>query len=567
MENLFTDNADIQWHFSHLELEEVTASVEDNYQQAEKYDDAPLSYEDALVGYRAVLDMLGAIAAKEIAPLAADVDREGAHFENGKVTYAKGTERAMDVLSKANLMGFTLPRQYGGLNFPGLLYSMAIEMVSQADASLMNLFGLQDIAETLREFGDDTLKDKYLPQFASGKVTGAMILTEPDAGSDLQSVRLKAVPQADGSWRLYGVKRFITNGCADVSLVLARSEEGSVDGRGLSMYVCEKCPELVIRRIEHKLGIHGSPTCELQFNGVPALLVGQRRLGLIRYVMALMNGARVGVASQAIGIAQAAYEEALKYAKHRVQFKHPIIDFPQVYDMLARMKSSIQIARAITYEAMRLVDIRRMLEHRLEHDGSNEMKAKVKEVSSYAGLLTPLAKGYASEMAIQVTYDAIQIHGGTGYMREFNVERLSRDARITTIYEGTTQLQVVAAMVGITSGAMGNYLAYLGERAFRPELMKLVSLAREARERLAYCVLFLKNMNDRTYSDLMSRRLVDMACDCLGAHLMLVQAEKDAARTPLAAKVIGDAMPRVRMQADYITSGDKLVIEQREVLV
>ncbi len=567
MENFFTDNPDILWHFNHLDLQDVVASLEENYAQAAKFDDAPLSYDDALVGYRTVLEMLGAITAKEIAPLAPEVDREGAHFENGKVTYAQGTQRAMDILAKANLMGFTLPRQYGGLNFPGLLYSMAIEMVSQADASLMNLFGLQDIAETIYEFADDTLKDRYLPQFASGKVTGAMILTEPDAGSDLQSVRLKAVPQEDGSWRLYGVKRFITNGCADVSLVLARSEEGSVDGRGLSMFVCEKGPELVIRRIEHKLGIHGSPTCELQFNGVPALLVGQRRMGLIRYVMALMNGARVGVASQSIGIAQAAYDEALTYAKHRVQFKHPIIDFPQVYDMLARMKSSIQVARAITYEAMRLVDVRRVLEHRAEHDNDPQLRAKLKETSSYASLLTPIAKGYSSEMAIQVTYDAIQIHGGTGYMREFNVERLSRDARITTIYEGTTQLQVVAAMVGISSGTMSNYLSMLGERAFRVELTKLASLAREAREKLAYCVLFLKNMNDRTYSDLVARRLVDMAADTLGAHLLLVQAERDEARTALASKVIADVMPRIRMQADYITSGDKLVIEKREALV
>ena len=566
MENFFTDNADIQWHFNHLELQDVVAAIEDNYAQAKRYDDAPLSYEDAIEGYRTVLEMAGAIAAKEIAPLAAEVDREGALFEDGKVTYAKGTERAMHVLAKANLMGFTLPRQYGGLNFPGLLYAMAVEMISQADASLMNLFGLQDIAETLHEFADDTLKDKYLPQFASGKATGAMILTEPDAGSDLQAVRLKAVAQPDGSWRLFGVKRFITNGCADVSLVLARSEEGSVDGRGLSMYVCEKCPELVIRRIEHKLGIHGSPTCELQFNGVPAVLVGQRRLGLIRYVMSLMNGARVGVACQAIGIAQAAYEEALNYARHRIQFKHAIIDFPQVYDMLARMKSSIQIARAITYEASRLVDVRRTLERRVDA-GEAELKMRLKETSTYASLLTPLAKGYASEMAIQVTYDAIQIHGGTGYMREFNVERLSRDARITTIYEGTTQLQVVAAMVGISSGAMGNYLSYLGERAFRPELTKLASLAREARERLAYCVLYLKNLNDRTYTELMSRRVVDMASDCLGAHLLLVQAEKDAGRATTAAKVIADAMPRIRMQADYITSGDKLVIEKKEVLI
>jgi alkylation response protein AidB-like acyl-CoA dehydrogenase len=567
MENFFTDNADILWHFNHLDIQDVVASLEKDYTEAATYDDAPLSYEDALTGYREVLEMTGAIAAKEIAPLAPEVDREGAHLENGKVTYAQGTQRALDVLSKANLMGLTLPRQYGGLNFPGVLYSMALEMVSQADASLMNLFGLQDIAETLNEFGDETLKQRYLPRFASGEVTGAMILTEPDAGSDLQAVRLKAVPQADGSWRLYGVKRFITNGCAEVSLVLARSEEGSQDGRGLSMYVCEKGPELVIRRIENKLGIHGSPTCELQFNGVPALLVGQRRMGLIRYVMSLMNGARVGVAGQSIGIAQAAYEEALSYARHRVQFKHAIIEFPQVYDMLARMKSSIQIARAITYEAMRLVDVRRVLEHRAENDKDPQLRAELKEVSSYAALLTPMAKGYASEMAIQVTYDAIQIHGGTGYMREFNVERHARDARITTIYEGTTQLQVVAAMAGISSGSMGNYLARLGERPFRPELAKLASLARECRERLAYSVLYLKNLNDRTYTDLVSRRLVELATDALGAHLILVQAEKDPARALLAAKVFADAMPRIRMQAECITSGEKLVIEHRDALV
>jgi len=566
VENFFTDNADIQWHFDHLDYQEVVSAIEDGYAQAGKYDDAPLSYDDAIAGYRTVLEMAGAIAAKEIAPLAADVDREGAHFENGQVTYAKGTQRAMDILAKANLLGFTLPRQYQGLNFPGLLYSMAIEMISQADASLMNLFGLQDIAETIHEFGDDTLKDRYLPQFATGKVTGAMILTEPDAGSDLQSVRLKAVPHEDGSWRLFGVKRFITNGNADVSLVLARSEEGSIDGRGLSMFVCEKGPDLVIRRIEHKLGIHGSPTCELQFNGVPALLVGQRRLGLIRYVMSLMNGARVGVACQGIGIAQAAYEEALKYAKKRVQFKHPIIDFPAVYDILARMKSKIQVARAITYEASRLVDLRRVLEAR-EAAGDIAVRARLREVSSGAALLTPIAKAYASEMAIEVTYDAIQIHGGTGYMQEFSVERLARDARITTIYEGTTQLQVVAAVVGITSGTFGNYLTQLGERAFRPELMKLASLARESRERVAYCVMYLKNLNDRAYSELVARRLVDMASDALGAHLLLVQAEKDAGRTPLAAKVFADVMPRIRMQADYITSGDKLVIEQRAALL
>ncbi len=566
MENFFTDNADIQWHFKHLDHDEVVSSLEDTYAQARRYDDAPRSYEDAVDGYRTVLEMAGAIAAKEIAPRAADVDLEGALLESGKVTYAKGTQRALDVLAKANLMGFTLPRQYGGLNFPGLVYSMAIEMISQADASLMNLFGLQDIGETIREYGDDAQKDKYLPLFASGKATGAMDLTEPDAGSDLQSVRLRAVQQPDGSWRLHGVKRFITNGCADISLVLARSEEGSVDGRGLSMYICEKCPELVIRRIEHKLGIHGSPTCELQFNGVPAVLVGQRRFGLIRYVMSLMNGARLGIACQSIGIAQAAYEEALRYARHRVQFKHAIIEFPQVYEILARMKSQIQIARAITYEASRLVDVRRMLERKVDA-GEAGLKAQLKETTTYASMLTPLAKAYASEIANQVTYDAIQIHGGTGYMREFSVERLARDARITSIYEGTTQLQVVAAMAGITSGAMGTYLEGLGERAFRPELSKLVSAARESRERLTSCVMHVKEVNDRTYTELVSRRLVDMVCDCLAAHLVLNQAQKDPDRAIVAAKVIGDAMPRIRMQAESITSGDRLLIEKRDQLL
>jgi len=567
VDNFFTENPDIQWHFNHQDLEEIVTSLEDGFTQATEYDDAPVSFADALEGYRAVLSMVGAIMAQEIAPLAPEVDREGAHFDHGQVAYAQGTRRALEILRQANLLGFTLPRRYGGLNFPGVLYTMATEMISQADASLMNLFGLQDIAETIHEFADDRLKDKYLPLFARGKVTGAMILTEPDAGSDLQSVRLKAVEQEDGAWRLYGVKRFITNGCAEVSLVLARSEEGSVDGRGLSLFLCEKCPELVVRRIENKLGIHGSPTCELQFNGVPAVLVGQRRLGLIRYVMSLMNGARVAVAAQGVGIAQAAYEEARKYAQKRVQFRKRIIEMPQVYDMLARMKSAIQAARAITYEAGRLMDLRRALERRLEKSPDAALRARVKEVNAYASVLTPMAKACASEMAVQATCDAIQIHGGAGYMREFNVERLARDARITTIYEGTTQLQVVGAMAGIMSGTLGQYLALLGERQFRPELAKLASLARESREKLAYSVTYLKNLNDRDYTDYVSRRVTDMACDCLGVHLMLNQADQDPARAAFAEKFSRDALPRLRMQAEYITSGDRLTIEKREELI
>jgi len=567
VENFFTDNPDIQWHFENLDLEELAWELEEGYTQSAQYDDAPASYADAREGYRAVMEMVGAIAAQEIAPLAAEVDREGAHFEDGEVRYAAGTQRALEILKQAGLMAFTLPRRYGGLNFPGLLYTMATEMISQADASLMNLFGLQDIAETIHEYGDEPLKEKYLPLFARGDVTGAMILTEPEAGSDLQSVRLKAVEQPDGTWRLYGVKRFITNGCADVSLVLARSEEGSVDGRGLSMFLCERSPELVIRRIENKLGIHGSPTCELQFNGVPAVLVGQRRMGLIRYVMSLMNGARVAVAAQAVGIAQAAYEEARKYAEKRVQFRKRIIEFPQVYDMLARMKSEIQAARAITYEASRLMDLRRLLERRQEGSRDPALRAHLKELSAWTSVLTPMAKAYASEMSVRVAYDAIQIHGGPGYMRDFQVERLWRDARITTIYEGTTQLQVVGALGGILSAALSQYLVSKGERDYRPELAHLALAAREARETLASSVARLKALNDRDYTDYVSRRLVDMACDCLAVHLLLDQAQRDPARTLMAEKFITDAMPRIAMQAAYITRGDRLTIDRRAELI
>ncbi len=567
MDNFFTDNPDITWHFEHMELDEIIAYCEDDFAQAAQYADAPTSAADARDGYRAVLDMLGAIAAQEIAPLAADVDTEGAHFDNGKVTYAAGTQKALDILSRASLMGFTLPRKYGGLNMPGVLYTLATEIVSQADASLMNLFGLQDIAETIREFAGEEQKSRYLPKFASGEVTGAMILTEPDAGSDLQAVRLKAVAQPDGSWKLFGVKRFITNGCGDVSLVLARTEDGSTDGRGLSMLLCEKGPDLVVRRIEHKLGIHGSPTCELQFNGVHAELVGQRRMGLIRYVMSLMNGARVAIAAQSIGIAQAAYEEALKYARERAQFKKRIIEFPQVYDMLTRMKSSLQAARAITYEASRMVDLRRVYEHKLAKAPDEAVRAKLKELTATAAVLTPIAKAYASEMCNQVTYDAIQIHGGTGFMRDFHVERLARDARITSIYEGTTQLQVIGALPGVTSGTLSRFLDNLASGGMPAGASELAALCGEARADLARCLTYLKTLDDKSYLDFVARQLVDMACEILAAHLFLKQAAGDSGRALFAEKYIRDAMPRIRMRKEFITAGDRLTIEKHAQLM
>lgn len=342
MENFFTENKDIQLLFDHTDLTEIIDLKESDYSEAEHYDYAFIDAQDAKEGYRDILTLIGEITAQIIAPLSPDVDEEGCHFDAGVVTYSEGIQKDMEILKKSNLMGFTLPRKYGGLNLPTFLYTIAIEMVSQADASLMNLFGLQDIGDTICEFASEELKSKYLPLFTSGKVTGAMALTEPDAGSDLQAVQLKAAyDESDGSWSLHGVKRFITNGCGDVLLVLARSEPGTKDGRGLSMFVCEKDDSLVVRRIENKLGIHGSPTCELQFNNTRAYLVGKRRMGLIRYVMSLMNGARLGIASQGLGIAQAAYLEGLDYAKAREQFGTAIINMPLVYDMLVSARVDI----------------------------------------------------------------------------------------------------------------------------------------------------------------------------------------------------------------------------------
>jgi alkylation response protein AidB-like acyl-CoA dehydrogenase len=398
------------------------------------------------------LENAGKICEEFIAPRAEAVDEKGASFNEGKVSWAKETQENMKMLAKAGYMGGTLPRKYGGLNLPVTINNIIVEMVSQADASLMNLFGLQDIAVTLYKFGNEEQKNRVLPKFCSGEVSGSMALTEPDAGSDLQAVTLKAI-EKDGKWYLDGVKRFITNGSGEVSLVLARSEEGSKGGRGLSMFLYERYNDnkMIVRRIENKHGIHGSPTCELQFNMAQAELVGKRKYGLIKYVMSLMNGARLAVSAQALGIAQAAYDEALKYAKERDQFGTQIIDFPAVYQMLLNMKAEIETSRILLYETSKAVDFEDMYERKLQK-GDKTAKKEGKYWTTLANYLTPLSKFTITEMGNKVCYDALQIHGGVGFMKDFPIERLSRDIRITNIYEGTTQLQVVAAIGAITSG-------------------------------------------------------------------------------------------------------------------
>ena len=561
MSNFFTDDPDLMFTLKNLDMEEIVALRENDYKQAEQFDYAPENYEDAMDNYKRVMTEIGEITGERIAPRSRQVDEEGPTFKDGVVKYHPLTDRNLQDLKDAGVMGVMLPRQYGGLNFPTTIYTMMTEMVARADASLQNLIGLQDIAETICEFGSEEQRQKYLPRFASGEADGSMDLTEPDSGSDLQSVRLKATKGEDGKWYLNGMKRFITNGCSKIHLVLARSKEGTVDGRGLSMFICEACPELKVRRIEHKLGIHGVPTAELQYNNVPAELCGQERRGLTKYVMSLMNGARVAISGQALGIAEAAYREAKKYASERVQFRQSIDQFPAIYDMLAKMKIKVTAARALLYETTRMVDLR------YAYVAQDERGEKAKFYSKVAAVLTPMCKALATEIANQVAYDSIQIHGGTGYMHDFDVERYYRDARITNIYEGTTQLQVVAAIGGIMQRVLDPIISEMLEMScegFDPALLKKVGVM-FAKQKEA--VQFVADKKDSAYHDLRARNLVENETFVFVALLMLRDAKKDAKRLPLAERYILDAAHDFERNYQVIMSGDLSTIEKyRDVI-
>jgi len=551
MSNFYNDNPDLQATLRRLDLARVVRLREDDYRQAGDFAYAPRDFEDALDSYERTLAIVGDIAGEFVEPRAEDVDRAGSELVDGEVCYAPGIAESLERLKQADLMGMTLPRKYGGLNFPICISVMIVEMVSRADPSLMNIFGLQDIAETVNKFADEAMKAAFLPRFASGEVTGSMALTEPEAGSDLQNVQLKATEQPDGTWRLSGVKRFITNGNGRISLVLARSEEGTTDARGLSMFLYERDEHMRIRRLEDKLGIHGSPTCELQFDDAPALLVGERRRGLTTYVMSLMNGARIGIAAQAQGIAEAAWRAAAKYAQERVQFGAPIGELTAVRAMLADMKVSLEAARALLYETALIVDMKEVLEQRIGRltgagapEGADAelkaLRAELKKYTRLAALFTPLAKALCTEMANTVAYESLQIHGGSGYMRDFAVERHSRDARITNIYEGTTQLQVVAAIGGVLGGTLAARLDEYDAEDFgaTPELLARV---RDARASMAEAIARVRELDDARYRDYHARRLVEMAIDVSCGYLML-RAAQDDARKLLAARYFADAM-------------------------
>ncbi len=528
MENFYTDNTHLKFHLTHPLMARIVKLKESDYTQKDKYDFAPLDYEDAIDSYDKIMEIIGEISGEIVAPNAESVDKEGPLLVDNEVKYARGTQQNYDALVKAGLVGFTLPREYDGLNMPHVPYVMSGEIVSRADAGFANIWGLQDCAETILEFASDELKDEFLPRFNKG-ATAAMDLTEPDAGSDLQAVQLKATYDTHRHrWLLDGVKRFITNGDADISLVLARSEEGTTDARGLSLFVYDRKDKAVtVRRIENKLGIKGSPTCELVFRHAPAKLIGDTKLGLIKYVMSLMNSARLGVGSQSVGLAEAAYREAYKYATEREQFGKSIIKYPAVYEMLTNMKVKIDGMRSLLYETARYVDLYKCSnfasrERKLETDERQEAK----HYQRLADMFTPLLKLYSSECCNQIAYDAIQIFGGTGYMKDFPIERIYRDARITTIYEGTSQLQVVAAIRYVGNGG---YLSAMRERAELPvkrELEYLKSSLEKMTEQFAKTVEKISEYNDSEYFDFHSRRLVEMAANIFIGYLLLYDANR-----------------------------------------
>jgi alkylation response protein AidB-like acyl-CoA dehydrogenase len=568
-DNFFLDNSDLQFRLDQIELENVLEIKEQGYRFHEEYAAAPRHYADAKDNYRLLMEVLGEICARVIAPRAAEADLEGAHYENGQVSYADAIQEGLLALKQADLMGAMLPWEYGGLNLPESIFQMMVEVVSRADASLMTLFGLQEISAAINEYGTPEMKTRLLPRFSREGASGAMILTEPDAGSDLGAVQTKAsYDETSGRWYIDGVKRFATNGCADIALVLARSEPGSTDARGLSLFVVERDETVRVRRIENKLGIHASPTCEVQYNHTPAQLLGKPRYGLIRYAMAIMNGARLAVGAQAVGIAEAAYREAYRYATERHQFNQPISQIPPVARMLASMRGEIEAARALIAETAKWVDLTKVYEQISEKSPLPDpaLKQKYRQASSLAETLTPLTKYYASEMGNRVCYQAMQIHGGVGYMREFNVERHFRDVRVTNIYEGTSQLQIVAATGKLLGHALDGLLDEWAGLDYGEELSALKrSLAVET-EQFKVVTELLKG-KERDVIDYYASDLADMAVYLVNCWLMLKDGRISERKQELARLYIEEHLAQVLRAKQAILNIDSLAIHLKSSIV
>ena len=557
MANFFLDNKDLQYHLSHPLMRKIVELKERGFAEKDLYDYAPQNFEDAMDSYRRVMEIIGQVCADVIAPNAEGVDKEGPRVENDRVIYASGTVENMKAVNAAGLSGLTLPRRFKGLNFPLLCFVMANEMVSRADASFENIWGLQDCAETLNEFASEEQKMKYLTWVSEG-ATCAMDLTEPDAGSDLGAVMLKATwSEERQTWLLNGVKRFITNGDGDVSLVLARTEEGTTDARGLSMLVYDKRNGgMKVRRIENKLGIKGSPTCELVFTDAPAELVGDRRMGLIKYVMSLMNAARLGIGAQSVGLCEAAYREALKYAHERQQFGKDIIKFPAISEMLTNMRARLRGARALLYETSRFVEVYKQYTH-ISHERSLEAEERqeMKFYNRLADGFTPLVKLFASEYANSLAYDAIQIHGGSGFMKDYACERLYRDARIMNIYEGTSQLQVVAAINGVTKGTFMEQISRYEEQAYTEAMQPIVEKMKALRARVEAMVAHVEAVSKEApqFKDFHARRLVESVGHIIITLLLAQQASE-------VEEYASDAKVFAKLAEGYIAGAEAYVL-------
>ncbi len=555
MANFYNDNPALKHHLTHPLMRKIVELKERNFSEVDKYDYAPRDFEDAMDNYDRILDIVGDLCGNLIHDNAESVDHDGPTVKDGRVSYAPGTQQNLEACRKAGLMGMAMPRRLGGLNFPITPYIMAADIVSRADTGFENLWGLQDCAETLYEFGNDDQRNRYIPRVCAGE-TMSMDLTEPDAGSDLQSVMLKATKKEDGTWVLNGVKRFITNGDSDIHLVLARSEEGTRDGRGLSMFVYDKRNGGVnVRRIENKMGIKGSPTCELVYKNAPAELVGDTRMGLIKYVMALMNGARLGIAAQSVGVSENAYREALAYAKDRKQFGKPIIEFPAVAEMLSVMKAKLDASRSLLYECARYVDLYKIYEDiARERSLTGDERKEMKLYKKLADALTPMAKGMSSEYCNQNAYDCIQVHGGSGFMKEYACERIYRDARITSIYEGTTQLQVVAAIRHVVTGTYKQLIDMYAATEVSESLQPVKDLLASLTQKYVDVVAAVSAADNQEYTDFMARRLVEIAGNLVMSYLLLLDANRNEDFTASLHVYVKMAQAEIAKHVDFINN-------------
>ncbi len=559
MANYYLDRPELKFHLTHPLMEKIVALKERNFREKDQFDYAPQDFEDAIDSYNHVMEIIGEICGEIIAPNAESVDHEGPQVVNNRVVYARGTQENHEALTNAGVYGISLPRQYGGLNFPMVPYVMTGEIVSRADAGFANIWGLQDCAETIHEFGSEEIREEFLPRINQG-ATCSMDLTEPDAGSDLQAVMLKATyDEKKKTWFLNGVKRFITNGDAHIKLVLARSEEGTTDGRGLSYFVVDNQfdQSVKVRRIENKLGIKGSPTCELVFSNTPAKLVGDLKMGLIKYVMSLMNGARLGVGAQSVGVSQSAYDVALAYAKERQQFGKAIIEFPAVFEMLSIMKAKLDASRALLYETTRFVDMYKAYNLVVEERSlTKEERTEAKEYQKFADMLTPLVKMFASEYANQNAYDSIQIHGGSGFMKDYACERIYRDARILTIYEGTSQLQVVAAIRFVTNGAYVAKLHQYEAQPINPAFEGLRNRLKAMTEIFETVINKVVETKNTEYLDFMARRLVEIAGHLVMSNLLIIDSSRADMFARSAEIYVNFAEAEINKHISYINNFD-----------